>query len=92
MEEATGGQYMGDMTSHDDATTEGTPFGADTLMPLMNTPFTPGTHLQAIEAMTPGAQRDIARAEYLYFSGQPERALETAAPYLGMSPPGFPPA
>ena len=73
---------MSDMTSHDDATAEGTPFAADTLMPLMNTPFVPGTHLQAIESMAPGAQRDIAQAEYYYFSGQPEQALATAAPYL----------
>ena len=73
---------MSDMTSHDDATAEGTPFAADTLMPLMNTPFVPGMHLQAIESMAPGAQRDIAQAEYYYFSGQPEQALATAAPFL----------
>ena len=82
---------MDDMTPRDDATAEGAtvaspavgmPFSADTLMPLMNTPFAPGAHLRAIEAMAPGAQRDIARAEYLYFSGQPEQALAAAAPYL----------
>lgn len=51
-------------------------------MPLINTPFVPGAHLQAIEAMQEGAQRDIAQAEYFYFSGQPDRALAAAAPYL----------
>ena len=73
---------MSNMTSHDDAIAEGTSFSTKTLMPLMNTPFVPGTHLQAIEAMAPGAQRDIAQAEYYYFSGQPDQALATAAPYL----------
>ncbi|MBE5023508.1 hypothetical protein INF26_01395 [Olsenella sp. DSM 107455] len=67
------------MTLHDDTTAEGAPFATKTLMPLMNTPFAPGTHLQAIEAMTPGAQCDIAQAEYLYFSGQPERARGRSA-------------
>ena len=73
---------MSNMTSHDDAIAEGTSFSTKTLMPLMNTPFAPGTHLQAIESMAPGAQRDIAQAEYYYFSGQPEQALAAAAPYL----------
>ena len=73
---------MSDMASQDNAIAEGTPFATKTLMPLMNTPFAPGTHLQAIESMAPGAQRDIAQAEYFYFSGQPEQALATAAPYL----------
>ena len=73
---------MSDMTAQVDEIAEGAPFATKTLMPLMNTPFAPGTHLQAIEAMEPGAQRDIARAEYLYFSGQPERARAAAAPYL----------
>ena len=68
---------MSDVTPHDDATADGAPttspatsapFATTALMPLMNTPFAPGTHLQAIEAMEPGAQRDIARAEYFYFS------------------------
>ena len=43
-------------------------------MPLMNTAFQPGRCLAAVEAMEPGPQRDIARAEYYYFTGQPERA------------------
>lgn len=51
-------------------------------MPLINTPFVPGAHLQTIEAMQEGAQRVIAQAEYFHFSGQPDRALAAAAPYL----------
>ena len=41
------------------------------LMPLMNTPFVPGQCLAAVEAMEEGPQRDIALAEYHYFSGHP---------------------
>lgn len=52
------------------------------LMPLMNTPFQPGKCLAAVEAMTAGAQRDIALAEYRYFSGRPEEAAKEAEPYL----------
>lgn len=52
------------------------------LMPLMNTPFAPGGCLRAVESMEEGAQRDIAWAEYHYFSGQPERAIERAQPHL----------
>lgn len=53
-----------------------------TLMPLMNTPFAPGRCQEAIEGMEAGPRQDIARAEYYYFSGQPEKALEVASPYL----------
>lgn len=55
---------------------------AGTLMPLMNTPFAPGECLKVVEGMEPGARRDIARSEYCYFSGQPEKVLETVEPYL----------
>gem|GEM_PF-6224620 len=51
-------------------------------MPLMNSPFTPGKCLETVEAMEEGAQHDIAWAEYCYFSGQPEKAIERARPYL----------
>lgn len=51
-------------------------------MPLMNTPFAPGECLKAVESMEEGAQRDIAWAEYYYFSGQPEKAIGKAQPYL----------
>ena len=56
-----------------------------TLMPLMNTPFPPGRCRETAEAMAAGPQRDIALAEYHYFSGQPEQAVIEAEPYLTSS-------
>ena len=52
------------------------------LMPLMNTAFELGHGLETAEAMAKGPQRDIALAEYRYFSGQPEAAANAAEPYL----------
>ena len=52
------------------------------LMPLMNTPFAPGSCRQAAQAMAAGPQRDIAMAEYYYFSGRPDAAAKAAEPYL----------
>lgn len=52
------------------------------LMPLMNTPFPPGGCLAAAEAMEDGPRRDIARAEYYYFTGQPEQAARAAGACL----------
>ena len=52
------------------------------LMPLMNTPFSPGKCLAAVETMVAGPQRDIATAEYHYFTGQPEAAAREAESYL----------
>ena len=52
------------------------------LMPLMNTAFVPGHCREAVEAMAEGPRRDIALAEYHYFSGQPEAAAKAAEPYL----------
>lgn len=52
------------------------------LMPLMNTPFHPGKCQQVIAAMSEGVQRDIATAEYHYFSGQAEKAAQEAELYL----------
>ena len=52
------------------------------LMPLMNTAFVPGHCRETVEVMPPGVQRDIAMAEYHYFSGQPEAAAKEAEPYL----------
>lgn len=51
-------------------------------MPLLNTAFAPGHCREAIEAMTAGPRRDIAMAEYYYFSGQPEAAAKEAEAYL----------
>ena len=55
------------------------------LMPLMNTPFRPGHCRETAEAMAAGPQRDIALAEYHYFSGQSELAAREAEPYLTSS-------
>ena len=55
---------------------------AANLMPLMNTPFLPGRCRAAVEAMAPGPRRDIALAEYHYFTGHPEEAAQEAQPYL----------
>ena len=55
---------------------------AANLMPLMNTPFLPGRCRAAVEAMAPGPRRDIAQAEYYYFTGQPEQAARAAGAYL----------
>ena len=52
------------------------------LMPLMNTPFRPGECGLVIAAMPEGVQRDIATAEYHYFSGQAEKAAQEAELYL----------
>ena len=52
------------------------------LMPLMNTAFTPGRCRATAERMTPGSRRDIALAEYHYFSGQPEAAAMESERYL----------
>lgn len=43
-------------------------------MPLMNTPFEPGRCLDYINEMEAGPIKEIALAEYHYFSGQPEKA------------------
>ena len=52
------------------------------LMPLMNTTFHPGRCLATVEAMKEGLQRNIAQAEYYYFTGKPEEAARAAEPYL----------
>ena len=52
------------------------------LMPLMNTPFLPGHCMEKIEQMAEGPEKEMARAEYYYFSGQAELALKTAGPFL----------
>lgn len=52
------------------------------LMPLMNSAFEPGHCLEVIEVMEDGSEKDIAMAEYYYFSGQPEQAVEAAEVYL----------
>lgn len=51
----------------------------------MNTAFAPGQCKEAVEAMEEGIQRDIALAEYHYFSGHPDEAAKEAEPYLTSS-------
>ena len=58
-------------------------------MPLMNTPFAPGHCMEAVQAMEDPEQRDIALAEYCYFSGQPERAVLLAERYLSHGEPAL---
>ena len=60
----------------------GLPEDRTDLMPLMNTPFPPGRCWAAVEAMEEGPRRDIALAEYHYFTGKPEEAAREAARYL----------
>lgn len=51
-------------------------------MPLMNTPFCPGCCQEAIARMEAGPKKDIALAEYHYFSGQAEKAMQETEGYL----------
>lgn len=44
-------------------------------MPLMHTAFEPGKCMETIAQIPPGAKREIALAEYYYFSGQAEKAM-----------------
>lgn len=60
----------------------GKPDGRAALLPLMNTAFAPGRCRAVLDAMPEGPNRDIATAEYLYFSGQAEAAARAAERYL----------
>ncbi|MEO5294782.1 helix-turn-helix transcriptional regulator [Enterococcus cecorum] len=51
-------------------------------MPLMNTAFVPGECLKVVEHMKKGSKKDIAMAEYHYFSGQTEKAMQETEKYL----------
>lgn len=51
-------------------------------MPLMNTPFCPGCCKETIARMEAGLKKDIALAEYHYFSGQAEKAMQETEGYL----------
>lgn len=52
------------------------------LMPLMNTAFVPGKCLEYIRGMKKGPKKDIAFAEYHYFSGHPREAAQETEMYL----------
>ncbi len=51
-------------------------------MPLLNTPFPLGACMEAIEKLADRESRDIALAEYYYFSGQSEKVSALVEPYL----------
>ena len=51
-------------------------------MMLMNTSFEPGTCLDFIESLTDSDVKKMAYAEYYYFSGQHEKAVELSQLYL----------
>lgn len=53
--------------------------------PLINTAFEPGRCLDYINEMEEGSRKEIAFAEYHYFSGQPEKAIQEAELYLTCS-------
>lgn len=53
-----------------------------TPMLLMNTAFEPGTCMEFLESLTDPDVKKMAYAEYYYFSGQHEKAVEYASPYL----------
>ena len=52
------------------------------LMPLMNTPFQPGGCVEYIRGIEDGPVKETAWAEYYYFSGQPEKAVQIAQEFL----------
>lgn len=54
----------------------------ENLMPLMNTPFQPGSCLEYVNQMEDGPRKDIAFAEYHYFSGHAKEAAQQAELYL----------
>ena len=56
-----------------------------TPMPLLNAAFVPGHCLEYVEGIEDVRLRDIARAEYFYFSGRPEEAARAAELYLSHS-------
>ena len=53
-----------------------------TPMPLMNAAFVPGHAMEYVKSLQDARLRDIALAEYHYFSGNPEAAAREAAAYL----------
>ena len=59
--------------------------GLSYLMPLMNSAFHPGRCMEYIEKMPDPLQKEIAYAEYFYFSGQAERAFEKSEAMLTSS-------
>ncbi len=52
------------------------------LMPLMNAPFEPGHARAYAESLEAGERRDVARAEFAYFTGDAEGAAAFARTHL----------
>lgn len=52
------------------------------LMPLMASAFAPGHARELVESLPEGPCRDVARAEYAYFSGRAEEAAAAVARHL----------
>ncbi len=51
-------------------------------MPLLNTPFQPGSCMEAIRSIEDADVRAIALAEYYYFTGRSEQVADLVEPYL----------
>lgn len=58
-------------------------------MPLMNAAFTPGHCMEYVEGIKDPQLRDIALAEYYYFSARPEEAVQTSELYLSHPDPAL---
>lgn len=54
----------------------------DTLMPLMGAPFPPGHAREYASSLPPGPRRDVALAEFSYFTGDAAQAAALARPLL----------
>ncbi len=58
-------------------------------MPLMNSAYPVGRVMEYINAMPDEDDRQIALAEYYFFSGQAEKCAQTAEPYLDSHDPAL---
>ena len=65
------------------------PVSVSGLMPLMNTDFKPGHCRETVCGMPEGPCKEIAWAEYYYFSGHPEQAEQRAKLYLNSPDPAI---
>ncbi|MCD8148657.1 MAG: helix-turn-helix transcriptional regulator [Clostridiales bacterium] len=61
--------------------------GCPAFLPLINSAFSPGRCLETIRAVEDPVQRDIAFAEYHYFTGHPKEAIRVVEPYMKSSDP-----
>lgn len=70
------------MAEKDDSSRNAEIVKASIPMPLMNSPFEPGQCKAWIESFEDEDVKEIARAEYYYFRGRPERVVKLVEPYL----------